>query len=81
MIESNVLHLIRQSLPALERARPLASDDSLSDLGVGSLSLLTLILDLEEQFNVSAGALSRLTSRSTVGTLVQLCLESEPARN
>jgi len=75
-IAASVLQSIRQALPTLDRSRSLESEDRLADLGVGSLSLLTLILDLEERFQLSATALARLTSRSTVGALLQICVEA-----
>jgi acyl carrier protein len=77
---SGVLDLIKQALPAAERDRAIDTEDSLVDLGVGSLALLTLVLDLEEQFGLPPSALKQLTSRSTIGTLIRICQQADAVR-
>lgn len=74
----SVLRVIRQALSPEERARKLSWNHCLGELGISSLRLLTLIMDLEEVFGLSVDALARLNTRSTVAAVVQICLGSEP---
>lgn len=72
-VDSAVIEIIRQVLPASERQRPLLPGDRLCDLGISSLRLLSLFLDLEESFDISPVALARLSVGSTIAQIVNTC--------
>lgn len=74
---ASVLQVIRQALPASDRGCRLRWNHRLSDLGISSLRLLALIMDLEERFALSLEALARLSTHSTLGSVVQACLHAE----
>ena len=77
---SLVIDLLREAAFDAEK-HSLHWTDRLSDLGVTSLRLIGLAVALEEQFELSAQALSSLHAQCTVGRLVQICLRTATAVN
>jgi acyl carrier protein len=77
LTQAFVLELVRRAMPAAEPQKSMGADDSLHELGLGSLKLLSLILDLEERFQLPAAALERLCSRPTLATVLGLCADAE----
>lgn len=73
LVESAVIDTIRQVLPAAERQRPLRATDCLRDLGISSLRLLSLFMDLEETFELSPVALAGLTAGSSIAAIASTC--------
>ena len=49
-VSADVIALIQKRMP--EGKKALAPDDRLKDLGIDSLSVVELIFDLEEKFNI-----------------------------
>lgn len=70
-----LLELVRAALPHAERSRPLLLSDRLSDLGICSLNILSLVMDLEDRYDLAPEKLVMINSRTTLADLVQLCAQ------
>jgi hypothetical protein len=69
-----LLQLIRGALPPAERWRRLHDGDRLGDLGIGSLRVLSLVMDLEDAYALAPEDLGEIGAHTTLGTLIRMCL-------
>ncbi|PJM98522.1 acyl carrier protein [Streptomyces sp. CB01201] len=73
MIGEELQTVIRNQAPDLSEGRPLTADDKLLDLGIDSLGLVELIINIEESFSIVIPDEDMLADNFTsVGTVADL---------
>ncbi|MEU2954601.1 phosphopantetheine-binding protein [Streptomyces xanthochromogenes] len=73
MIGEELQTVIRNQAPELPEGRPLTADDKLLDLGIDSLALVELIINIEESFVIVIPDEDMLADNfTTVGTVSDL---------
>lgn len=75
-LTASMVHMIRRALPATKRQLSLKGSDTLDELGLSSLRLVGLILQLEEEFGIPEEALLSFRRDMTLDGLVALCESS-----
>ena len=70
---ASITRLVHAAMPSELRRHAVATDDTLGQLGMSSLRLVGLIVELEEEFGLTEDALLRLTGDTTIEALAGIC--------